>query len=63
MNAMAVAADPSHIDELSSTRVAVLAVVCALAIATLYYSQPILPLIAASFGDHRPPPTGSAHTS
>jgi len=36
--------------ELSSSQVALLAVACAFAIATLYYSQPILPLIGASFG-------------
>jgi predicted MFS family arabinose efflux permease len=35
---------------LSSSHVALLAVACAFAIATLYYSQPILPLIGATFG-------------
>jgi predicted MFS family arabinose efflux permease len=34
----------------TQTRVRFLAVACAFAIATLYYSQPILPLIGASFG-------------
>jgi predicted MFS family arabinose efflux permease len=37
-------------DPLSPTRIAVLAAACTLAIATLYYSQPILPLIGAEFG-------------
>lgn len=37
-------------DALSSSQVAFLAVACAFAIATLYYSQPILPLIGATFG-------------
>jgi len=35
---------------LTQNRVRFLAVACAFAIATLYYSQPILPLIGASFG-------------
>ena len=33
-----------------SSHVALLALACAFAIATLYYSQPILPLIGATFG-------------
>jgi predicted MFS family arabinose efflux permease len=37
-------------DVLSSSHVALLAVACAFAIATLYYNQPILPLIGATFG-------------
>jgi MFS family permease len=37
-------------DALSPLQVRVLAVVCAFAIATLYYGQPILPLIGATFG-------------
>jgi predicted MFS family arabinose efflux permease len=37
-------------DALSSSQVALLAVACTFAIATLYYSQPILPLIGATFG-------------
>src|SRR5690242_7790723 len=37
-------------DALSPWRIGVLAVACSFAIATLYYSQPILPLIGAEFG-------------
>jgi predicted MFS family arabinose efflux permease len=43
-------AQPRGPDALSTSQVAFLAVACTFAIATLYYSQPLLPLIGAEFG-------------
>ena len=50
-------AQPHGADALSTWQTALLALACAFAIATLFYSQPILPLIGATFG------TGDALTS
>jgi hypothetical protein len=50
---------PPGKDMLSPAQVGVLAVVCTFGIATLYYNQPILPLIGATFGTSDPSPARS----
>ena len=43
-------AKPRDGDSLTSMQIKVMAIACAFAIATLYYNQPLLALIGASFG-------------